>query len=725
MLPVSITEKILSSNRFHTDIYLQNTINLTKSIIISNPAENKLYNEYISLNYPNIQIDQVNTLTNRYYFHLASKYHTVDTPMSITSIDNGQTIVLSKESLQLHKHTHSELLKYSLLYKTTVNKYPEQELLLRSIINTSPTLTHTPLNKLPSFTIVSYNQDLIEPNEQDLIQDLQLLINNYKVTKLIPYYSLTDSLFLASQYQILYNFILTSLLSLRLKNVKTPKAHSYHILNYLASHHYLDTHYENLTKDQALFLYRNLLYLNNHSGRNHTFNTLINQLFTKRSIAITNYVYNQSNTLNEDNSVNYSFNQRLLNTSELPIDYKDFTLNELLTKEHSLAKSNQIAHRHELTSIERPFINSLYSTHLTKNLEALIVDTTDIVRDKLIPTMINHWVYLIKTNRLEYITSVSDPVTNIQFKLQALDTFKLFVLTLFKLNKIELTYFPDFTITKIFREPLPTASSLYSKFYLKKHYHLRDITDILNHTPVFRHIPTSSEFSTYITNVYRYYIALWLFTSNTHDLHDEGQYSNTINNIHTIDAFSFNAETPQAFLHRLGIPNLYSYSNNSLETLYLNILNGISNNKISFLFRNKHILNSMKEIFKQFISYSVQLIDNYHLLTAILTGHKDLRTSISDEVNSSLYLPTLTTLYIDPYTTDKYKSNVYFSTEVEPSVTCNSRYDIQLSPTVNGKVTHIKYIDIFLSNRIINSLEDDRWLVFESDEDQLHFLAST
>ena len=146
-----------------------------------------------------------------------------------------------------------------------------------------------------NFKIVSYTSTLVEENEHDLMFELQQAIDNYKHIRLIPYYSLSDNLFLTSQYHVFYNFILMKILAIRLKNAKTLKAHTFHIKNYLASHHYLDGSYTHLTKKQSLFLYRNLLYLDNHAGHNSTFNILIDKLFTDRNISIVNYIYKQEN----------------------------------------------------------------------------------------------------------------------------------------------------------------------------------------------------------------------------------------------------------------------------------------------------------------------------------------------------------------------------------------------------------------------------------------------
>jgi len=257
----------------------------------------------------------------------------------------------------------------------------------------------------------------------------------------------------------------------------------------------------------------------------------------------------------------------------------------------------------------------------------MLIDSTDAVKDKLIPTLINYWVYNLKTNNLQYLTTIVDPISNTDIKLNSNDIFKLFVLTLYKVNNISLDYFPDFTITKVLKSDIPTPETLLNYFYNKKYYHKKDIELIINSIPTTSLITTSSQFEDYITKIYKFYIGLWLLESNLSDKDDNGQIENTIKNIHTKDIYSYNDETPNEFLKRIGITELYNYPTNSLETLYTDILNGISNNKISFLFKYKDILKSMREIFKQFVSYTVQLIDKYTLLSPMLVGHKDLRVS--------------------------------------------------------------------------------------------------
>ena len=136
----SITERILGNNRIYTDKYYRDIFLLTKSFTIYSKDECLLYNNLITEFY-GIHVDTSKPETWRYHKHLTGNYHETDKPIELVSIDNGNTIVLSKDTIIYHRSTRDELLKFGYYYKELVDKYPTQELLIKSIINTSPSLT--------------------------------------------------------------------------------------------------------------------------------------------------------------------------------------------------------------------------------------------------------------------------------------------------------------------------------------------------------------------------------------------------------------------------------------------------------------------------------------------------------------------------------------------------------------------------------------------------------
>lgn len=722
-MAISITEKILQSNRFYSDKYLKDTIDLTKSIVIVNSKEAELYNDYIELTHPSFIIDTGDRATWRYYLHLSARYHPLDTPISIISIDNGLPIQLTREILQIHRGTHSELLKFDRYYKEVVDQYPDLELYIRSTIATTPIPDIQTIINSPDYKIIHHNTNLVETNEEDLIWCLQERIDNYKPTRLLHYYSLSDTLYMASLYHILYTYILTSILAIRLQNVKTIKAHSYHILNFLASHHKLDIYYRHLTKKQSLFLYRNLLYLDNHSGLNGTFETLIERLFTERNVSVVNYTFNQQNETTDADYMEYVFNQRLLNKANLVHSVKDFSLDEVLDKELIMAPDNTKEKKYNTPDIDFDYKNVLSSTFFSKDIEALIVDATDAVKHKLIPTLIDYWAYLLKTSRMTYIVTIINPLTNTPIRLGTSDLFKLFVILLFKIQRQEILEFPQYQIQRVYKDPLPTRQELLSKFYLPFFYHRPLIDEILFLTPKYTSIITPFQYEQYLRSVYRHNIALWLLVSNTSDVHDAGQIDNLIENMHQSAIYEFNDETVTEFLQRIGLEDISNYPHEAIETISYSILNGVFNNNLEFLNSNKYLQKALISVFRNFNSYTIQVIDDYKSSSPILAGPAEPRVNhTTQDTFYYFYDMYILSVGIEYILTKSY--SVYYDETYDHTTTLTANYHLQVPyDSVTGVGSHSNIV-VTLNEHIVNAVEPSEWMVNSSTEQDLQFLLT-
>ena len=92
---------------------------------------------------------------------------------------------LNQASIAEHVATRSELLQFGFYYKELVDRYPDQELLIRSLIATSERHSIQSALEADNWAIICYNVDLIEENESNLLYSLQSRIDNYKVIRLI------------------------------------------------------------------------------------------------------------------------------------------------------------------------------------------------------------------------------------------------------------------------------------------------------------------------------------------------------------------------------------------------------------------------------------------------------------------------------------------------------------------------------------------------------------
>jgi len=717
LITKALGNNILAAN------YIQDTINLTKSINVKNSNEAKSYNELIKQVYPSHTVNLLDKSSWRYYKHLFGEYHSLDTPITVISIDNGTSILLNRETLNLHRRTKTEILKYGLLYKQLVDQYPQQELYIKAVICNRQYSSIEEIIALENFTIVSYLTSLVEDNEKDLIFELQSSINNYKQIRMVPYYAISDNLFLASQYHVFYNFILTKILAIRLKNTKTFKAHTFHIRNYLASHHYLDNSYTQLTKKQALFLYRNLLYLNNHSGQNRIFNILIDNLFTERNISVVNYIYKQENEVDDSNYIKYSFNQRLLNDAELVYSPNDFSLANIKDKELNTAYNNIKELTYNIGKIDKRFKNSLFNLLLTKNLETIIIDNTDTVRHKLIPTIIDYWAYLLKTNKINFLVTIVDPVTNTELKLNTKDLFKLFVVVLYKVNGININTFPSFHIDRVFKDPIPTNEELLGVCYSKQHWFDDTLDEIRANVPTYTWITTSSQYEEYISNVYRLNIGLWLLLTNYSDKNVNGQFEYMIERMHKRDTYTFDNETVESFLIRVGISGLLEYEPAVLESLSFTILNNLYDNKLDFINSYRFIQKAMVEVFKKFNSYTVQILSDYYSSSPTLSGPEDVRYSISRNVSNHIRYYDFFTLNIGIGYKVKDDEEIKLVENINHGCIYLQHYDVDVLPDMLFNNQSVEKVSVLFNTKVLNSLGDPTWIVNQSSDDQLEFLA--
>ena len=637
-MATSVIERVLGNNKFYTDVYIKDTITLVKSITVKNDKEADLYNDYLKQTVPGFAPEE-KAVDWQYYKHLRGERYPLDEDILAVSVDNGDTFVFGKAGLLTHRRTKEELLKFGLYYEELVKRYPHLELYIKGVITAPQYTSAQALVDAENFTIVSYADGLIEENEDGVMAQLQLRIDNYKSLWMIGYYAMADNLFLASQYQIFYNFLVTGLLAIRLGHAKTVAAHSYHIRLYLASHHYLDDVLLFLTRPQQLFLYRNMLYLDNHAGSNFTFQTLIDVLFSERNISVVNYVYQQRNTADNSGLMHYRYKQKLLNTKKLVHNTSNLTLDYVAGKERPLAPGNNAVYDYSTEQIDFQHRNPLFSELLTKDLETILLDETDSVRYKLLQILTDSWARLLMDSRVAFLTEVTDPATSLTTRMQVRDLFKLYLVVLYASQGISLQTFPSYKIQRVFKETLPSMDQLLAGCYQMTPEQRQLVQEVREVVPPYQYYLTSYQFEQYVTQVYKLNIGLWSLLSNSSDSDTEGQMSHVLNQLHeSIDFEVDSVETVEVFLARTGLKDPREYAGPELQQYLFNLLDGVYDKKFSFLSRYQKLQEALTKVFFKFNSYTVQLINNYYGDSPLLVGAKDSRYHHLDTVVYDLTL---------------------------------------------------------------------------------------
>jgi len=199
------------------DSYIKESIQLIHSIVIKV--------DYIGVqdNLKHIEIhgdkdiDLYDKTSWRYYNNLVGEYHSRNSVIKVTSLDNNMSFVLTKDNIVRHPKTFKELRRYGAYYKELLKRYPNHTLLIDSILN-KVNIKAKEVIDVPDGSIISYNKELVADNEYSLIEEL----NKYSIDYFTRWYNYnyvyTDNLYISSVLQVLYSKLLLKLYSLSATN---------------------------------------------------------------------------------------------------------------------------------------------------------------------------------------------------------------------------------------------------------------------------------------------------------------------------------------------------------------------------------------------------------------------------------------------------------------------------------------------------------------------------
>lgn len=427
----------MSSNLY--EIYRANTLQLAKTLVIKSAGSAEALNNGL-IEYRN-DVDTTRPETWMYYLNLAGEYHPVNTMMVIKSLDTREDIEFTKENLLLHRTTAREYTYGSSYYTELVRRYPDQRALIRGIINPVDLATAI---AAPDHQILYYDPNLVEEWEENLIPILQDWILAFARKYIHNDFSLVEDLYLASALGQMHFGIPRAILLIRQRNCKTNFVHSFHLWCYLASHNYLDDYSEFLTRKQAMWLYRDIRYLDHNNGKVETMETLVEKVMTDRGFPIGKY-----NMVGDDTKLldtyynNATLNFTPLNfTREQEIRHDNKTVLEILEKEQTLARDNPDNLTTADTDINFKFSRGLMGEIPTKVLESEVVDISLLTPVRLVDTLYNHWILLSSQDYYSPMISVQNPRSGVSMVMSVKDAFVAFSYCLNRTFGVKLTQVP-------------------------------------------------------------------------------------------------------------------------------------------------------------------------------------------------------------------------------------------------------------------------------------------
>lgn len=600
-------------------IYEADTIRLAKLLTIKFSDIATLMNERLLMTYGSEAVDTTQPNTWKYYLNISGEYHPTDKLMTVYSLDTAETILFSKENLQLHTATKETYSKLKTEYYQLIDQYPEQELLIRGIL--FPSDIDIAVNAEEG-TILAYPNDLIEPREVTLIYDLETWIKNYLVRWNVQSFMTSDSLYVAAYQAVLYLNMVSRLFSLRSRRIHTHEVHSFHVRAFLGSHGRLDRYYDYLTEKQRLWLYRNLPYIENHSGIKPVFESLIEHLLTERHIPIAEFTARQYIGFDEKYYPNYHYRKKPLNTTYNIPEKNYYTIDEIEIKEQDLAPGNKEYWNFYHDKIEKKFQNSGNAVMLTKDLESFMYDYSNSVPHSLPSLLLNEWAYRSYTEDYRSLITFKDPNQTRSYTMTTDVAYIYFMYLMYQSIGYPLTTLPltvGFSVNKLHK--LDTFDI--TKMTEVVHFNNKEsiASELKTNMPKAEFFYSTQQFFNYVYKLYQNRISHWLTISNRGSMYDRGEMQIMIDQMFFTSILDFKNH-PRLNPNQLSMTEWLTANHLPQDELTkeqrLNLMAAIfdkaTGQNIDKTKQLKYIQRAMIDILRQLSSYSIQIFSKINEL---------------------------------------------------------------------------------------------------------------
>lgn len=425
-------------------LYLQSIIDLVRSFVIVSKDIAIVINQSLMEN--GVNVNKENPTTWKYYMNLNGEYHPSDgAPIKIISRDTYKEIEFTKKGIDGHPLTREAYKPHTEPFKQLIDEYPDKVILITGI------LFPIPINesiKAKNYSLLAWDDTLIEYNEHDLISDIQSQIDGYILRHHNPSYIEVDNLYLSSLMGVLYQWLIPIVLELRLSNCKTNKAHSFHIWSLLASYDNLDRRRYTLTKEQALYLYRNIDWITANVGSTIVFNDLTRVFMTASGLPLYGYdiKHTDEKLLDDLRYSSLASRYRVDEAFEIANVTESKTIEDLVLNMVPSARDN----KHIITKSQNDVISGMEHSHRniypTKVLESEIVNGIENEEIELTELAINHWAAMSCTNRFTSTIELTHLPSNINSFFKTHDALALFIYITSVALDHRLTEIPDFKV---------------------------------------------------------------------------------------------------------------------------------------------------------------------------------------------------------------------------------------------------------------------------------------
>lgn len=474
----------------HHRLYLDSTIALARTLVVKSEYSAEQINNEVALRFGTNAVNTLDKTTWKYYLNVSGEYHPTDTVIKVKSLDTMQEIEFTKANLVINTATARGYMPGTRYYRELVTKYPNHRLLIHGIL--FPADIQAAI-EAADFSVLSYPADLVEPNEEDLIPNINLWLQTQRKRWYVNEFNITDELYGASFLLVMFQQLVPLILTLRRKACKTFQAHSYHVRQYLISHGLLEAYIDQMTAKQRMFFYRNIRYIHRHAGKEDTFQWLTQNVLTERGMPLAQYdAYHRTTDMPENLIPAVRFKARALTSVSSAIK-EDTDVAGILSKEVPLAPGNADESVYSRASIQEAFTYTETATHPTKVLESSSIQESTGSARNIQEAALNLWAYAAATGRYNSYVFVTDPNSGAELSMPALVAFHYFAYAFYKAHKLSLDVVPPIVATQVPKWPGTSLPDLL-KLVDTKDIDESVVFGIWNNHPLQRTFPNTDSF---------------------------------------------------------------------------------------------------------------------------------------------------------------------------------------------------------------------------------------
>lgn len=624
-------------NNFVQAYYEQNKTLIKTLVIKSNYAPYAINKELIE-RLGEQAVDKFDLTSWKYYKNLAGEYHFTDTPMNVVSLDTRQEILFSVENLIRHTATAEAYQYGTRYYFMLLRQFPEQETLISGIL--------TPANKERAIkatdgTILAYPSYLVEEYETTLIMELESFIKLFNSRWDVQAFALSDPYYPVVQKAILAMQLFLKLLNARNKRAHSFEAHSFHIKEYLASHQQLDRFYVYLTREQALWLVRNIRYIERIAGKSKTFNVLLENILNKRLIPVGDYSIRQLAEFDLENYPVLTARRKNIGITTKTVQEEYVPLESYYNKEQKTTYGNKRFFDLAEKEITHSLAVNPSSAIQTKNLESSMVDMSESVPDPLPIVVMRQLVAMAHDGLYNVAVNFQDPLTSKRWSLMTWDAIVYMLYLTYKSEGLPFDTLPTVCNLKYRLHPRPVVTDLTHLIEPSMEWMYEVAENLISAQPILTECHSVSMFYEMTFQIYKECLHHWYLLADTHDLYERGVMEQMILKLFGSQLRDFSkGENAEVWRVRNNLPE-YNYTNEESQLLFKELFERATGYQIDETRNLRNIQKALIDLFETLSSYSIQFIREINDNELILTGMPSLRVGnirsyIDDETKVKL-----------------------------------------------------------------------------------------